>query len=136
MIMVTPFAPRTATHVAVPIPRTLLAIAGIARVAMRYFPAIGIAVCIALSFVGSQAHAADTIKGKRVYDMHCAVCHGPNGRASLPGAPDLNRPEAMMRPDMTLLASIRSGKNVMPAFQGLLSDRDIMDVIAYVRTLH
>ena len=58
------------------------------------------------------------------------------GRAVLPGAPDLNRPETMMRPELTLLVSIRSGKNAMPAFQGILSDRDIMDVIAYVRTLH
>ena len=103
---------------------------------MRWFPSFGIVACLALSFAGSQAHAADTIKGKRLYDTHCVTCHGANGKANLPGAPDLNRPEALMRPDLLLLASIRSGKNAMPAFQGLLSDRDIMDVIAYVRTLH
>jgi len=41
-----------------------------------------------------------------------------------------------MRPDFTLLAAIRSGKNAMPAFQGVLTDRDILDVIAFLRTLH
>jgi cytochrome c6 len=136
MTMVKPTAAHVAAHAALPISGTLLAFAGIVRAVMRYFPAIGIVACLALSFAGSNAHAADTIKGKRVYDMHCAVCHGPTGKAALPGAPDLNRPETLMRPDLTLLVSIRSGKNVMPAFQGLLSDRDIMDVIAYVRTLH
>lgn len=90
---------------------------------------------IAASFSGSL-YAADTFKGQRTYSTHCAICHGQTGRSVLPGAPNFARGEGILKPDFTLLATIRSGRNAMPAFQGILSDRDIMDVIAYVRTLH
>lgn len=90
---------------------------------------------LAAGFSG-DLYAADSIKGQRLYDANCAICHGPGGRATLPGAPNFNRGEGIMKPDFTLLATIRAGRNAMPAFQGILSDRDIMDVIAYVRTLN
>ena len=41
-----------------------------------------------------------------------------------------------MQPDLLLLTSIKNGKNAMPAYQGILSDSDIMDVIVYLRTLN
>jgi cytochrome c6 len=90
---------------------------------------------LAVGFSG-KAFAGDTIKGRQIYNVNCMNCHGATGRSVMPGAPNLDRNDALLRPDMTLLASIRSGKNAMPAFQGILSDRDIMDVIAYVRTLN
>lgn len=90
---------------------------------------------LALSF-SSDLLAADSIKGGNLYAANCAMCHGQNGRSVLPGAPSFDRGEGVLKPDFTLLATIRSGRNAMPAFQGILSDRDIMDVIAYVRTLH
>ncbi len=94
-----------------------------------------IVAILALSYSGSL-FAADTFKGQKIYTTNCAVCHGQNGQARLPGAPSFNRGESILKPDFTLLAAIRAGKNAMPAFQGILSDRDIMDVIAYVRTLN
>jgi len=87
------------------------------------------------SFSGAL-HAADTFKGQKLYASNCAVCHGASGNSVMPGAPNFSRGERVLQPDFVLLASIRSGKNAMPAFQGILSDRDIMDVIAYLRTLH
>lgn len=84
----------------------------------------------------SKVHAADTFKGQKLYAANCAMCHGSGGRSVMPGAPNFDRGERVLQPDFALLASIRSGKNAMPAFQGILSDRDIMDVIAYLRTLH
>jgi len=53
----------------------------------------------------------------------------------LPGAPHLARGERLMQADMTLLASLRAGKNAMPGYLGILADREILDVIAYSRTL-
>lgn len=91
---------------------------------------------LAMGVVSGASHAADTFKGRQLYTANCSVCHGANGRSVIPGAPNLDRGDGMMRPDFTLLAAIRSGKNAMPAFQGILTDRDIMDVIAYMRTLH
>lgn len=86
--------------------------------------------------LGSAVYAADTFKGQKLYAANCAICHGSAGRSVMPGAPNFDRGERVLQPDFALLASIRSGKNAMPAFQGILSDRDIMDVIAYLRTLH
>lgn len=95
-----------------------------------------LAVAVLAAGYSNELLAADTIKGRQIYASYCVSCHGDNGRSVMPGAPNLGRGEALLRPDATLLASIRAGKNAMPAFQGMLSDRDILDVIAYVRTLH
>jgi cytochrome c6 len=80
--------------------------------------------------------AADSFKGKQLYTANCSICHGISGKSVIPGAPNLDRGDGMLRSDFTLLAAIRSGKNAMPAFQGIMTDRDIMNVIAYMRTLH
>jgi mono/diheme cytochrome c family protein len=85
---------------------------------------------------GGALQAADTFKGRQLYTANCVTCHGATGKSVIPGAPNLGLGDGMMRPDFTLLNAIRSGKNAMPAFRGILSDRDIMDVIAYMRTLH
>ena len=82
-----------------------------------------------------QLQAADPGKGRQLYATNCAICHGATGISVMPGAPSFNRGDVLLRPDFTLLASIRQGKNAMPAFQGILSDRDIVDVIAYMRTM-
>ena len=89
-----------------------------------------------LMLVAAASQGADIHKGRQLFATHCAVCHGQNGRSVIPGAPNFDRGEGLLRPDFTLLASIRAGKNAMPAFQGILMDRNIMDVIAYLRTLH
>lgn len=90
----------------------------------------------ALLLACSASHSADINKGRQLFAAHCAVCHGQSGRSVMPGAPNFDRGEGLLRPDFTLLAAIRAGKNAMPAYQGLLADRDILDVIAYLRTLH
>lgn len=95
-----------------------------------------VATALALgASVPSFAPAADVMKGGQLYSMHCAACHGRNGISVVPNAPSFGRGERMMQPDMMLLASVRSGRNAMPGFLGMLSDREILDVIAYLRTL-
>lgn len=83
----------------------------------------------------APAFAADVIKGSQIYAKHCAACHGPNGISVMPGAPHLARGERLMQSDLSLLASFKAGKNAMPAYVGILTDREILDVIAYSRTL-
>ena len=80
------------------------------------------------------AYAADTTKGAELYRLHCAGCHGGDGRPVMPMAPDFSRPTTLLKPDLTLLAAIRAGRGAMPAYQGLLRDREILDVVAYLRT--
>lgn len=96
---------------------------------------IRLAFAALLAAAAAASHAADAIKGQQLYRTHCAGCHGAAGMSALPNAPSFARGERMMQPDRALLASIRSGRGAMPAFVGVLSDRDTLDVIAYMRTL-
>jgi mono/diheme cytochrome c family protein len=88
-----------------------------------------------LAALGGQAAAADVVRGGQTYAMHCAMCHGPAGQGVHPLAPKFNRGERLLQSDMALLNTIRSGKNAMPPFMGVLRDREILDAISFVRTL-
>jgi cytochrome c6 len=89
---------------------------------------------LALLLAGS-AVAADIGAGGRVYSMHCLACHGPSGQSLLPDAPNFVRGERLIQPDFSLLSSIKAGKRAMPAYMGILRDQEILDVVAYLRTL-
>lgn len=93
-------------------------------------------VFLLLALGSSASYAADPGKGSGFYAKNCAACHGASGTSVMPGAPSFAKGEALMQPDTKLLDSIKAGKNAMPAYRGILSDVDILDVIAYLRTLH
>jgi cytochrome c6 len=80
--------------------------------------------------------AADINNGKRLYASYCASCHGAGGISVMPGAPNFQRGERLMQPDMALHAHMQNGKNACPSFRGMLSDREIMDVVAHLRTMN
>lgn len=82
----------------------------------------------------ATALAADPGRGADLYRSHCASCHGAGGRPVLPGAPDLAHPTALLKPDLVLLSSIRSGRGGMPGYAGQLRDREILDLVAHLRT--
>jgi cytochrome c6 len=81
------------------------------------------------------ASAADVFKGGEIFRQYCAGCHGTDGKAVLVGAPNFARGERLQRMDLDLLESVRAGKNAMPAFKGILTNQQILDVIAHLRTL-
>lgn len=99
-------------------------------------PSLAVAVWSAvLVAAGAAARAGDVLAGAELYQRHCANCHGSDGRPVLPAAPDLSQPMALLKPDMNLLASIRGGRGAMPAYAGQLRDRQILDIVAHLRTL-
>lgn len=102
----------------------------------RRFPRSGIWLAAALVLPGGAANAADIQRGRTLYATHCAVCHGDNGTPVLPGTPNFRRMETLMRTDMQVMAAIRTGKGAMPGYFGVLRDREILDVVAYLRTLN
>lgn len=102
--------------------------------ATRAMPA-AIAAGVLLLAASFGATGADIIRGADLYRTHCVSCHGANGVSTWPGAPNIARREGMMQPDMALLQRLRTGKGAKPGFQGLMSDQDILNVIAYSRTL-
>ena len=91
--------------------------------------------CFAILGGIGTAHAADPINGAKIYSTHCVNCHGARGVPNMPGLPDFSRAERLLQSDIALLKSIGKGKGMMPSYQGLLPERDILDVIAYLRTL-
>jgi cytochrome c6 len=96
-----------------------------------FFSGIIILAC----FAASGAWAADPQQGGKLYTKNCKNCHGADGVAQMPGIPDFKRGERLLRSDNDLLQFIRNGSGMMPAYRGLLSDREILDVISYLRTL-
>ncbi len=94
-------------------------------------------IALALAAVGATqpATAADIAKGAQLYSTHCAACHGLKGVPVMPGSPNFTRSEGLLQADLSVLAAIRAGKNAMPGYLGILRDAEILDVIAYLRTL-
>jgi cytochrome c6 len=81
------------------------------------------------------AMAGDPVKGRTIYGKRCAGCHGPNGLPQVPGVPNFSIGEGIMKSDQEILQFVKKGKTVMPGFEGVLTDQEILDVIAHIRTL-
>lgn len=90
---------------------------------------------LALLCWGGSAIAADPSKGRQIYMKHCQNCHGINGAGQMPGVPDFSRGEALFKPDIELVRRIRSGQGMMPAYEGMFTEEDLLDVVAFLRTL-
>lgn len=101
----------------------------------RAFPRMGIWLAGFLALAAGAAGAADVQRGRALYSTHCAICHGESGAPVMPGTPNFRRMESLMRPDMQLMTAIRNGKGAMPGYFGILREREILDVIAHLRTL-
>jgi cytochrome c6 len=109
----------------------------------RWFSVLGIGArngralwLAALALIGCSAWAADPGRGQQVYATYCAHCHGDGGRPVWPGTPDFKRTGVLLKPDSQLLTAIRKGRGAMPAYAGVIRDRDMPDLIAYLRTLN
>jgi mono/diheme cytochrome c family protein len=102
----------------------------------RLFPFSGtILAFLAVLGLAAPAQAADAGNGHTLYDKHCALCHGKQGAPTWPGAPDFRRAASLMKPDAQLLSAIRYGRGAMPAYLGVLKDKELLDVTAHLRTL-
>jgi mono/diheme cytochrome c family protein len=88
-------------------------------------------------------------RGRSLYDAHCAICHGTTGKGDGPGARVVRQPmrnfsdPAAMQAvsdrflfEITKKGSSQFGRsNAMPAWGMKLSDAEIQDVVAYIRSL-
>ncbi|MFQ5960509.1 MAG: c-type cytochrome, partial [Candidatus Methylomirabilales bacterium] len=94
--------------------------------------------------------AGDPAKGKAKYQEVCAVCHGQSGKgdgptaAALPVKPRDHTDAAYMGKltDKEIFDTIKLGGEgvdksaIMPKWGPLLTDQQIEDLVAYIRTLH
>jgi cytochrome c6 len=83
--------------------------------------------------------ATDTGAGKKIYATNCVTCHGPDGKGSsmgrATGVKDLHSPEVVKMTPAQMKRVISNGKGNMPPWKGQLSDAQITEVMAFVRSL-
>lgn len=83
----------------------------------------------------TAAESADIFNGQTIFETHCAGCHGPDGVPLVPGTPDFAMGDGLDKPDYALVLTTKAGTALMPGYDGIISDQEILDAIAYIRTL-
>jgi mono/diheme cytochrome c family protein len=108
-----------------------------------------VALLLILLAAAQPAAAQDMAEGKKLYITYCSGCHGESGKgdgaaaASLPVKPTNHTDGVAMNqlPDRFLFEIISKGGQAvgkspfMPAWGNQLREKQIRDVIAYVRSL-
>lgn len=80
-------------------------------------------------------------RGASTFLRACAGCHGPDGRGTHPigfktPPRNLTDPELQDRlTDAMIKDTIRHGKGQMPNFGAMLGEREVDDLVLYVRSL-
>jgi mono/diheme cytochrome c family protein len=87
-----------------------------------------LSIALAVPMV-AQDKAADIYKAK------CAGCHGADGSKAMMGSKPLNGADVQAMSDADITAEITNGKGKMPAYKGKLTDAQISELTAYIRTL-
>lgn len=99
-------------------------------------------------FVGSSSQA-DSERGRRIYRENCVPCHGQSGKGDGLGAKTLpvrpadhtnakamkSRTDAFLRDVIAKGGSAMGLSSFMPAWEGILKDEQIQDLVDYIRTL-
>ncbi len=86
-------------------------------------------------FSMGTAVAGNPFDGRPLYYKYCFDCHESSGSTYMLNAPDFKKREGLMVTDQQLLAIIKNGKGIMPGYQGILKDEQILDVITYIRNI-
>ncbi|HSB68511.1 MAG TPA: cytochrome c [Candidatus Methylomirabilis sp.] len=117
---------------------------------MRVICLWALCVVVAISLLPGIASAAgDAAKGKAKYQELCAACHGATGKGDGPAAAGLqtkprNHTDAAYMgklKDQQIFDTIKKGGQgmgkspLMPPWGGTLTDAQINDLVAYIRTL-
>ena len=90
---------------------------------------------LAFTAAASAQSAADLYKSKT-----CIACHGADGKGETPmgkklNARDFHSPDVQKMSDQELFEATKNGKNKMPAYKDKLTDKQIKDLIQYVKEL-
>ena len=104
-------------------------------------------VALVIGYYSNQAHAQgpDVKAGQAKFKQLCATCHGATGKGEGPAAAGLNpKPKDLSqtkRTDEGLKKIIAKGGGPnglsysMPAWGSMLSEQEIANIIAYIRSL-
>lgn len=110
------------------------------RVKENLFYLLTVCLALAAAGCGSSAPQAPVATGsvpvRVLYERNCAVCHGPQGQGTQLGTmktPPLNSGAALTDPDERLLKQISDGGNGMPPFKHTFDDRQIEELVRFIR---
>lgn len=110
------------------------------RVVIGVFALLAVVLLVAWAV---PASAADAEAGQKIYKQKCQMCHGTSGggdgsmgKMLKPPPPSFTDADRMVKQkDEDLITRIKEGKSPMPSYGSRLSDSQIQDVLAYIRTL-
>jgi len=104
--------------------------------------ALGVASGVGLKDLPKSAKERDTVSGREIYVNTCIRCHGIDGKGAMgiqlaPPPADLTSDSVQNRLDASLFKRIHNGKSntAMGAWKYSVSDDEIWDVLAYIRTM-
>jgi mono/diheme cytochrome c family protein len=102
---------------------------------LRIGSAHALLAALAVSLPGANAQAGNAAAGKSTFVSICSSCHGLDGIATLDYAPSFAKCQRLEQDDAKLLVSVRDGiGGRMPPWGTYLTEREILDAIAYART--
>jgi mono/diheme cytochrome c family protein len=85
--------------------------------------------------------AASIARGNELFQANCASCHGKDGRgdgraaAALDPRPANLKTMARHHPDGDFAWKIANGRGAMPAWKGVLNEKQIWDLVNFVKSL-
>lgn len=88
------------------------------------------------------SNKTEVADGKVLYVANCAPCHGNKGRGDGPAAQALTPKPAdhssalvQSETDGSLFWKLSEGRNPMPSYKKILTDRQRWELVSYIRTL-
>ena len=84
----------------------------------------------------AERPASGQAQTRAVFERNCAVCHGPRGEGTQLGTmktPPLNSGAALTDTDELFFKQISDGGKGMPPFKHMLDDKQIEDLIRFIR---
>jgi mono/diheme cytochrome c family protein len=90
--------------------------------------------------VSCSASAVAQGRGEETYKSKCTSCHAADGSGNTSAGkatktPPFSSPEMLKMSDAEFILYTKNGRGRMPAYASRLSDKEIADVVAYIRTL-
>jgi len=102
---------------------------------------VDVRIAVLGAVIGSLAIPAMAQQpGEAAYKAKCAMCHGADGRGNTPVGKSmklrsLKSAEDVKESDAELFKQTKEGVGKMQGYAGKLTDAQIQDVVAYIRTL-
>ena len=103
-----------------------------------------ILISVTTSVAFAQVIRGDAKTGQAVYEQHCLRCHGakldgngPDSHDLIVRPADLRSHTTRSKTDWELLVAISNGVLFTPmhGFRGKLTDQQLLDVLAYIRSV-